>query len=60
MATASAPIVFNARRLAPDVRLRVVETEIYVHSTILKLHSAFFFKFLDSPDKAASALNIAI
>ncbi|KAF7903041.1 hypothetical protein EAF00_002943 [Botryotinia globosa] len=27
------------------------EREIHLHSTVLKLHSAFFRKFLDSPDK---------
>jgi hypothetical protein len=45
------PVVFAARGLESDVRLRVFNTEFYVHSTMLKLHSAFFFKFLGSPDK---------
>jgi hypothetical protein len=44
-------VVFAARGLESDVRLRVFNTDFYVHSTMLKLHSAFFFKFLDSPDK---------
>ena len=35
-----------------DVRLRCFDTEFHVHSVILKLYSAFFAKFLDSPDKA--------
>jgi len=38
-------------RVNTDVRLRVFDVEFHVHSTILKLHSAFFFKFLDSADK---------
>ncbi|KAM0153488.1 hypothetical protein ACHAPG_007025 [Botrytis cinerea] len=36
----------------PDTRFVLFdETEIHLHSTILKIHSAFFRKFLDSPDK---------
>jgi hypothetical protein len=45
-------VTFNVRGQAKeDVRLRVFRTEYHVHSWILKMHSAFFFKFLDSPDK---------
>ncbi|PVH75278.1 hypothetical protein DL98DRAFT_658200 [Cadophora sp. DSE1049] len=44
-------ITFNARGMKPDVDLEVLGTHMYVHSAILKLHSTFFFKFLDSPDK---------
>ncbi|KAI9648199.1 hypothetical protein NHQ30_002831 [Ciborinia camelliae] len=36
----------------PDTRFVLFgETEIQLHSVILKLHSEFFRKFLDSPDK---------
>jgi len=49
--------VFNARLLAADVRLRVFDAEFHVHSMILKLHSASFFKYQDSPHKARSAPN---
>ncbi|KAK6583446.1 hypothetical protein PZA11_004522 [Diplocarpon coronariae] len=45
------PIIFKARGTVPDTRLRVLDTEFHVHSAILKMHSAFFYKFLDSPDK---------
>ena len=37
--------------LKPDTRLTVLRQEFHVHSVILKLHSAFFRKFLDSEDK---------
>ena len=47
--------IFFARGRAPDVRLHVLDRAVFhVHSVILKLHSNFFFKFLDSPDKAAA------
>ncbi|KAF4637464.1 hypothetical protein G7Y89_g620 [Cudoniella acicularis] len=46
------PIVFTARGLAVDTRLKVFDTEFHVHPVVLKLHSHFFFKFLDSADKA--------
>ncbi|TVY80280.1 hypothetical protein LSUE1_G007023 [Lachnellula suecica] len=49
---ASQPIIFQSPGLQPDVRLTVFHTEFHVHSVLLKLHSAFFRKFLDSPDKA--------
>ncbi|RDW76122.1 hypothetical protein BP5796_06943 [Coleophoma crateriformis] len=40
--------------LQPDLRLEVFDSdEFHVHSTIMKLHSAFFRRFLDSPDKTA-------
>ncbi|TGO45070.1 hypothetical protein BCON_0426g00010 [Botryotinia convoluta] len=36
----------------PDTRFVLFdEIEIHLHSTVLKLHSAFFHKFLDSPGK---------
>ncbi|TVY41344.1 hypothetical protein LOCC1_G005649 [Lachnellula occidentalis] len=48
------PIVFQSPGLQPDVRLMVFDQEFHVHSVILKLYSAFFRKFLDSPDKVAA------
>ncbi|KAL2063616.1 hypothetical protein VTL71DRAFT_5421 [Oculimacula yallundae] len=45
------PIVFKVRCLEPDIRLRVFHTEFHVSSVILKMNSAFFAKYLDSPDK---------
>lgn len=57
------PIVFQSPGIQPDVRLKVFNTEFHVHSTILKLYSAFFRKFLDSPDKAqvtAEPANLSI
>jgi BTB/POZ domain len=47
------PIVFQAPGLKPDVCLKVFDQEFHVHSVLLKLHSEFFRKFHDSPDKAA-------
>ena len=46
------PVLFTARGLTPDVRLEVFGQEYHVHSIILKMQSAFFFKFLDSADKS--------
>ncbi|THV46569.1 hypothetical protein BGAL_0376g00170 [Botrytis galanthina] len=44
--------VFSIPDQKPDTRFVLFdETEIHLHSTVLKLHSAFFRKFLDSPDK---------
>lgn len=34
----------------PDVRLNVFGKEFHVHSTVLRLYSAFFRKFLDAPN----------
>ncbi|KAH8795468.1 hypothetical protein BGZ57DRAFT_865733 [Hyaloscypha finlandica] len=48
------PIVFRSPGLKPDVRLTVVGQVFHVHSIILKLHSNFFRKFLDSADKVAA------
>ena len=59
-AAAPSPIVFQSPGLQPDVRLVVFDTEFHVHSIILKLYSAFFRKFLDSPDKAAAAEAAAV
>ena len=51
------PIIFKVRDLNADVRLRAFDTEFHVHSVILKIHSAFFFKFLNSADKTAVLAN---
>jgi hypothetical protein len=55
--TMPSPIIFKARGLNADVRLRAFEIDFHVHSVILKIHSAFFFKFLDSADKTAALTN---
>jgi hypothetical protein len=49
------PIVFQSPGIRPDVSLKVFDVEFHVHSILLKLHSAFFRKFLDSPDKTEEA-----
>ncbi|KAH6663162.1 hypothetical protein B0J14DRAFT_684653 [Halenospora varia] len=52
--TTSTPrvVAFSIAELEPDVLLNVFDrVEFHVHSALLKLHSAFFPKFLDSPDK---------
>jgi hypothetical protein len=54
--TMPGPIIFKARGLNADVRLRAFETDFHVHSVILKIHSAFF-KFLDSADKIDALKN---
>ncbi|TGO46919.1 hypothetical protein BCON_0301g00030 [Botryotinia convoluta] len=46
---------FHVRRQVPDMRIKLFgNTELQVHSSILKQHSDFFFKFLDSPEKIQS------
>ncbi|TGO53651.1 hypothetical protein BOTNAR_0290g00130 [Botryotinia narcissicola] len=46
---------FHVRRQIPDMRIKLFgHTELQVHSSILKEHSDFFFKFLDSPEKIES------
>lgn len=45
------PVVFMAPGLIPDVRITVFNQQYQVHSVALKYHSAFFRKFLDSPEK---------
>ncbi|KAK2625513.1 hypothetical protein QTJ16_004825 [Diplocarpon rosae] len=47
----NSPIIFSTPGLKPDTLLVVLGQEFHVHSLLLKLHSAFFRKFLDSPDK---------
>ncbi|TVY51276.1 hypothetical protein LCER1_G005999 [Lachnellula cervina] len=44
-------VVMTPRGLQPDMILRVFRWEFHVHSVTMKSHSAFFRKFLDSPDK---------
>ncbi|KAH8590988.1 hypothetical protein B0O99DRAFT_598524 [Bisporella sp. PMI_857] len=48
-------IIFASPALQPDVRLMIFDREIHCHSVLLKLHSAYFRKFLDSPDKAPAS-----
>jgi hypothetical protein len=48
------PIIFQSPGLKADVRLVVLDQEFHVHSVLLKLHWAFFRKFLDSPDKIST------
>ncbi|KAF7859485.1 uncharacterized protein EAF02_010933 [Botrytis sinoallii] len=44
----------------PDTRFRLFEKiEIHAHSPLLKMHSAFFRKFMDSPDKVPSRAGAA-
>lgn len=45
---ANQPIVFQAFGESPDTCLDVFGYKFYVHSRILKLHSAFFRKFINS------------
>ncbi len=46
------PIIFQALGLVPDVHIDVFGTMIHVHSTVLKMHSHFFFSYLDAPGSA--------
>ena len=48
----ASPIIFEARGLVPDVHLDVFGTMIHVHSTVLKMHSHYFFSYLDAPGSA--------
>ncbi|CAG8979883.1 hypothetical protein HYALB_00002657 [Hymenoscyphus albidus] len=50
-----APIIFRLPHQTPDVRLVVFDQEYHVHSTISKLYSNYFRKFLDSPNKPGSS-----
>ncbi|KAL2063645.1 hypothetical protein VTL71DRAFT_5450 [Oculimacula yallundae] len=49
------PIVFNTPGYPLDVRLEVFDQDFHLSLAPLKLYSAFFRKFLDSPDKAADS-----
>lgn len=49
-------ITMKARGLDPDVRLHVLDRAVFeVHSSILKLQSQFFFKFLEPINKEGTA-----
>lgn len=48
---APSPIIFESPGFQSDTRLMVFNTEFHVHSTILKIHSAFFRKSLDYLDR---------
>ncbi|EPE24703.1 hypothetical protein GLAREA_08556 [Glarea lozoyensis ATCC 20868] len=45
------PLVFRLHCMKPDMRIQVFEQIFHIHSVILKAHSEFFHKYLDSPDK---------
>jgi len=45
--------VFQGRGIAPDVHLVVFGSYLHVHSIVLKMHSQFFYSFLDAPGSAA-------
>ena len=45
------PIVFETRDLKPNMQIKVFGTTFHVNSEVLRLHSTFFRKFLDSADK---------
>ncbi|KUJ22224.1 uncharacterized protein LY89DRAFT_574625 [Mollisia scopiformis] len=51
------PIVFPCPGQKPDVRLIVFDQEFHINSTLLKLNSAFFRKFLDSTNKTVVAID---
>ena len=53
------PVVFKWPGLSPDICLKVFYQEYHVRSVLLKLHSAFFRAFLDSPDKQSSEKALA-
>ncbi|TGO46213.1 hypothetical protein BCON_0337g00020 [Botryotinia convoluta] len=45
-------MTFSLPRQKPDTRITIFQLkELRVHSSILKLYSAYFRKFMDSPDK---------
>lgn len=50
------PFAFRTTgNLEHDMRINVFGQEFLVHSCLMKAHSAFFAKFLDSSDKAGKA-----
>ncbi|KAK0115488.1 hypothetical protein ONS96_013943 [Cadophora gregata f. sp. sojae] len=51
--TTPEPTVFRARGMEIDTHLTVFSKVFHVSSAILKMHSQYFFKFLDSADKIA-------
>lgn len=48
----SQSIVFRSPGLTPNTLLSALGQDYHVHSTILKLHSHYFRRFLDAPDKS--------
>ncbi|KAF7911434.1 uncharacterized protein EAF01_002941 [Botrytis porri] len=45
-------VTFSIPGQTPDTRITIFQLkELHVHSSILKLYSAYFRKFMDSPDK---------
>ncbi|CAG8971595.1 hypothetical protein HYALB_00007988 [Hymenoscyphus albidus] len=46
------PIIFRIPGQTPDTLLSVLGQDYHVHSMLLKLHSNYFRRFLDSPDKS--------
>ncbi|QSZ36367.1 hypothetical protein DSL72_006243 [Monilinia vaccinii-corymbosi] len=52
-------VVYTLSNHDADVKLKIFdELEFHVHSTVLKTHSAFFRRFLDSPDKVSKNQNL--
>lgn len=47
-------IVFKSPGLAPDFEILVFDQPFHVHLTILKLHSNYFRRFLDSPEESSN------
>ncbi|KAJ8065884.1 hypothetical protein OCU04_004985 [Sclerotinia nivalis] len=48
------PIILQHPGFENDIRLEVFGQEYHAHSILLKLHSAYFRKFLDSADKVSA------
>lgn len=51
LSSGPAPIIDASPGLKPDVRIRVLDKSYHVHFIILKLHSNYFRRFLDSPER---------
>jgi hypothetical protein len=47
-------VKFTSPGLQADVRRKVLNVDFHAHSVLLKLHSSFFRKFLNSPDEEGS------
>jgi lipocalin len=45
------PISFATAGIKPDTSITVFDQAFHVYSLFLKIHSTFFRKFLDSPEK---------
>ncbi|CAG8954510.1 hypothetical protein HYFRA_00004423 [Hymenoscyphus fraxineus] len=48
----TSPLIFRIPGQTPDTLLSVLGQDYHVHSMVLKLHSNYFRRFLDSPDKS--------